>query len=489
MQRIQDLDFHYDLQTASEEASRCIGCKVPNCVRACPLNINVPLINKYVESLDIASAYKELSKKNPLAEISCDICAARNICVGACALGKKETKEKVRAKEKHGMNFPKIEDFICRYIKDFNNENEIIRESTSKKVAILGSGYAALSSAFILSKNGFKVTIFDSNEFFLELKNSLPDSAKVKAIIADYKAELENLSVSFEKLERGSSDSDLSRLRRDFDFLILTTNIELKREVSIPGETNCLIHPLNSKMQLFTYAKDFIISPEKENFFKADDRVIVVGCGAEAFDSARLAYKFSKNVELFCECDESHVVLRKDELERNKTKNIIFHYYSKPTKIVIRDKKIVVTFIKTEIKKDENLKNQIELCFDTEWEEECDHIIVDSENKSMALEDILNLKGVEFNKDLTIKVDKKFQANSDGSIFACSEVAGFKGDILERISSGGKIASSIVNDSGGNISEFASELNEMLRKQSMEERRLGLDNISSVDDDFDDEDL
>ena len=50
----EEVCYGYNSEEAQLEASRCLNCKNPRCVAACPVNINIPaFINKIAEGIII----------------------------------------------------------------------------------------------------------------------------------------------------------------------------------------------------------------------------------------------------------------------------------------------------------------------------------------------------------------------------------------------------------------------------------------------------
>ena len=59
----------FDVDTATAEAKRCLQCKNPQCVKGCPVNVNIPGFVGKIASGDIDGAAAILEKDNNLAAI------------------------------------------------------------------------------------------------------------------------------------------------------------------------------------------------------------------------------------------------------------------------------------------------------------------------------------------------------------------------------------------------------------------------------------
>src|SRR5574337_226410 len=56
----EEVPVGYSLEQARDEAIRCIQCKKPECVPACPVGIDIPAFIKLVEGGDVAGAAKKI---------------------------------------------------------------------------------------------------------------------------------------------------------------------------------------------------------------------------------------------------------------------------------------------------------------------------------------------------------------------------------------------------------------------------------------------
>ena len=56
----------YNKDEAMQEASRCINCKNAQCVKGCPVAINIPAFIEQVKEGNIEEAYKIISESSAL---------------------------------------------------------------------------------------------------------------------------------------------------------------------------------------------------------------------------------------------------------------------------------------------------------------------------------------------------------------------------------------------------------------------------------------
>ena len=85
-----------------DEASRCLGCKNPQCQKGCPINTPIPEIIKLLKEHKLDEAGWMLFENNPLSAICSVVCPHENNCYGNCVLGIK----------KNPIAFYKIEQYL-----------------------------------------------------------------------------------------------------------------------------------------------------------------------------------------------------------------------------------------------------------------------------------------------------------------------------------------------------------------------------------------
>ena len=151
----EEVCYGYNLEEATTEATRCLHCKNPRCVQACPVSVKIPEFIAKVAAGDIAGAAAIIAEDSSLPAVCGRVCPQESQCEGSCILGVKG----------EPVAIGKLERFVADYSATTGaNPVEAPAAPTPgrAKVAIIGSGPAGLACASDLAKKGYDVTIFEA---------------------------------------------------------------------------------------------------------------------------------------------------------------------------------------------------------------------------------------------------------------------------------------------------------------------------------------
>ena len=148
----EEVCLGYNKEEAMAEASRCINCKNAQCIKGCPVSIDIPGFIEKIKEGNIEEAYQVISVSSALPAVCGRVCPQESQCEGKC----------IRGIKGEPVSIGKLE----RFAADWASENEIKPQGASskngKKVAVIGSGPAGLTCAGDLAKMGYDVTIFEA---------------------------------------------------------------------------------------------------------------------------------------------------------------------------------------------------------------------------------------------------------------------------------------------------------------------------------------
>ena len=148
----EEVCLGYNMEEAMEEAQRCLNCKNAQCVKGCPVSINIPGFIEKVKEGKIEEAYQVISESSALPAVCGRVCPQESQCEGKC----------IRGIRGEAVSIGKLERFVADWAREQKILPEGAKEKKGKKVAVIGSGPAGLTCAGDLAKMGYDVTIFEA---------------------------------------------------------------------------------------------------------------------------------------------------------------------------------------------------------------------------------------------------------------------------------------------------------------------------------------
>jgi NADPH-dependent glutamate synthase beta subunit-like oxidoreductase len=160
----------------------------------------------------------------------------------------------------------------------------------SQKVAVVGAGPAGLTAAYYLGTYGFQVTLYDKESAPGGLLRwALPEFRLPQEVLDRELGILPAMGVKFEGNRTLGKDLGLEDLETRFDAVVLAVGCYGQTRLNVPGENCRAVIP----------ALDFMKRVRDKNPPQMGERVVVVGGGNAAVDSAQTALRLgAKKVHL-----------------------------------------------------------------------------------------------------------------------------------------------------------------------------------------------
>lgn len=328
----------FDGQMALREASRCLNCKNPRCVQACPVNINIPEFISHVAAGDFAGAGEVIARDSSLPAICGRVCPQENQCEGSCVMGIKFEPVAIGQLE--------------RFVADWNREHSSEKKTelppfNGHKVAIIGSGPAGLACACDLAKKGYKVTIFEAlHKAGGVLQYGIPEFRLPKEKIVEKELQkVRDLGVEIitDVVVGRTVTIDALLSEEGFDAVFVGSGAGLPRFMGIHGENLNGVYSANeflTRNNLMKAYRDDYLTP-----IKAGRRAVVVGGGNVAMDAARTALRLGADTTIVYRRTEKELPARAEEVHHAIEEGIHFAMLTNPVE-VLGDEKGAVTAIR-----------------------------------------------------------------------------------------------------------------------------------------------
>lgn len=319
----------YNQEEAMCEASRCIGCKNAQCVKGCPVGINIPGFISAIKAGNIEEAYRIISKSSALPAVCGRVCPQESQCEGRC----------IRGIKGDSISIGKLE----RFVADYALENDIkpvkAEKKNGHKVAIIGSGPSGLTCAGDLAKLGYDVTVFEAlHELGGVLVYGIPEFRLPKEKIVEKEIEkVKELGVTFETNVVIGKSTTIDQLIEEegYEAVFIGSGAGLPKFMGIPGENANGVFSANeylTRSNLMKAAKEEYDTP-----IIGGKKVAVVGGGNVAMDAARTALRLGAEVHIVYRRSEEELPARAEEVHHAKEEGVIFDILTNPVEIVEKD--------------------------------------------------------------------------------------------------------------------------------------------------------
>ena len=327
----------YNKEEAMAEATRCINCKNAQCIKGCPVSINIPAFIAQVKDGNIEEAYKVISESSALPAVCGRVCPQESQCEGKC----------IRGIKGEPISIGKLERFVADWARENGIKPEPAKEKKGKKVAVIGSGPAGLTCAGDLAKAGVDVTIYEAlHKAGGVLVYGIPEFRLPKEAVVE--KEIDNVKslgvkINTDVIIGKSITIDELIEEEGFDAVFIGSGAGLPKFMGIPGENANGVFSANEYLTRSNLMKAF--DPSSTTPIMKSKKVAVVGGGNVAMDAARTALRLGAEVHVVYRRSEAELPARVEEVHHAKEEGIIFDLLTNPVEI-IEDEKGWVSGIK-----------------------------------------------------------------------------------------------------------------------------------------------
>ncbi len=325
----EEVCYGYNLDEATLEASRCLNCKNPRCVAACPVGVRIPEFIDALHRGDLPAAAAVIARDSSLPSICGRVCPQETQCEGSCVLGIKG----------EPVAIGKLERFVGDWKLAQKPAAADLPPRNGRRVAVVGSGPAGLACASDLAKMGYEVKIFEAlHKVGGVLVYGIPEFRLPKeTIVAREIDEVRRSGVEIETdvIVGRTLTVDSLLDEEGYDAVFIGSGAGLPRFMGIPGEN---LNGVVSANEFLTRANLMrAYDEEYDTPIYVGKRVVVVGGGNVAMDAVRTARRLGAEATIVYRRSEKELPARAEEVHHAKEEGIRFRMLTNPVEILGTD--------------------------------------------------------------------------------------------------------------------------------------------------------
>jgi glutamate synthase (NADPH/NADH) small chain len=431
--RINNFDevcLGYSPEQAIQEATRCLQCRDPRCVKKCPVNIDIPAFLKKIVEKDVDSALEIIKKTNNLPGICGRVCPQERQCELGCILGLKQESISIGKLERFAADNGK-----CKKIKP--------TKKNGRKIAVVGSGPAGLTCASDLNKLGYEVTIYEALHVAGGvLMYGIPEFRLPKKIVKKEISELEEEGVTIKKNYIIGRTLTLKELYESNDAVFICSGAGLPYFMNLQGEDLVNVMSANEFLTRVNLMKAYDF-PKSNTPIKKGIRTIVIGCGNTALDAARTARRLGSHVTIVYRRTIADAPARQEEIKHAHEEGIQFMFLTSPKKFLGDRKVNSVELMQMHIVEEEDTGKRISMPMEnSEFTLEADQVIIAVGQGPNPL--LIKDSGLDVDDAGQIIVDENNRTNIP-NVFAGGDIIEGEATVIKAMGDGKKVAA-IIND-------------------------------------------
>ncbi len=427
IKNFDEVNLGYSEEEAVSEAERCLQCKNPLCMKGCPVAVDIPGFIGKIKQGKFSDALNIIKKTNNLPAVCGRVCPQEKQCEVECVLGKKGD----------AVNIGKLERFASEYEKK-DKYKEIAKRG--ERIAVVGSGPAGLTCAADLVGMGYSVTIFEAlHEPGGVLTYGIPGFRLPKDVVFREIDNILEMGVELKLNYLIGKTVEVSEILKEYNAVFIGCGAGLPRFMNVPGEHLNNVYSANEFLTRVNLMEAHL--EESPTPVKIGKKVVVVGGGNVAMDSARTARRLGADVTLVYRRTSAEMPARIEEVNHAKEEGIKFTMLTNPVKFLGEKEVTAVRCVQMMLgEEDESGRRKPIPIEGSEFNITCDKAIIAVGQGSNPL--IAKSSKLKHDDDGNINVDDNLMTSVEG-VFGGGDIIGGNATVIQAMGDGKKAAKAI----------------------------------------------
>jgi glutamate synthase (NADPH) small chain len=315
-QDFREIIHAYSRADAVLEAKRCIQCRRPWCVEACPITQDCREYIKLVAEEKFDEAAKVTVQDDPLATSLCKVCY--RYCEDSCVITKKGVPIAIRQLKRAALEFGNSD---LAYVPS---------KPKGQRVAVIGGGPAGIMAAWELGIRGYSVTVFEQDDLPGGLMRTIPAYRMTDEDVRADLRRLRDLDIVWKTdTHVGKTLNAEDLLKEGYQAVFVSIGTSTHRVMGIPGEDLPGVYPALSMLKAI----------HRGEYPQLGENIIVVGGGDVAMDSVRSAVRLARggHVRLVYRRSRNEMPADREEVHGAEQEHVEFVFLKAPVRVVGTD--------------------------------------------------------------------------------------------------------------------------------------------------------
>jgi len=422
-------EFEDHIRAHRCRAGVCEELALSPCENSCPLHMNIPRFLQLYKEGRLEDAFEAVVLDNPLPASTGRVC--QHPCEDRCR----------RRMVDEPLNMREVHRFIADSIYGTDRFDGLAARiaahklpPTDRKVAVVGAGPSGLTAAFYLALLGHEVTVYESNpEPGGMLRYALPDYRLPKDVVRREVELIRRLGVEFQCGVSVGTDITLNDLDSQYNAVFMAIGTWKESWVYLPGTELQNVYP----------ALLFLEAVSKRETAQTGKRVVVIGGGNAAIDSARTSVRLGADVTVVYRRERKDMPAIREETEAAEAEGVHFVFLATPHRIVGGEngKVKAIEVVKTRLGEFDATGRRRPIATNEIRRFECDTVIL-AVGEAVDM-DFVRASGLRIKENGTLEVDRYTLETSRGKFYAGGDLITGASNVSNAMGFGKKAARNI----------------------------------------------